>query len=209
MPDVTRALEEIAEIHAHLASREVYRGWRAIPVALSGLVGVAAAVALTARETNTDAGTFVRTWLAVGIVALAVGCAEIGWRYASRANALERRRTRVVMRQFLPGLVAGVVLSLALVRLNPAGVAAVPGVWAICFGLAIFAARPCLPPASAWAAGYYGVAGAVLLALAPAGVPAPWTVGATFGIGQGLAALLRHASLDRNAGRSGEDADGD
>jgi hypothetical protein len=204
--DVTRALEEIAEIHAHLAAREVYRGWRAIPVAVSGLVGLSAAAALAARQTITDPADFVRTWLAIGLVALAAGCAEIAWRYATRANALERRRTRVVMRQFLPGLVAGVVLSVALVRLNPASVAAVPGLWAICFALAIFAARHCLPPASAWAAGYYAVAGLILLTVAPTGVPAPWTVGATFGIGQGLAALLIHVTLER-PGRSHEDVD--
>jgi hypothetical protein len=208
VPDVTRAVEEIAEIHAHLAAREVYRGWRAIPVAVSGLVGLAAAVALTARQPLTDPADFLRTWLAIGIVGLAAGCAEIVWRYASRASPLERRRTRVVMRQFLPGLVAGVVLSVALVRLNPAGVAAVPGLWAICFALAIFAARPCLPPASAWAAAYYAVAGVFLLTLAPTGVPAPWTVGATFGIGQGLAALLIHVTLERTARRPREDGDG-
>jgi uncharacterized membrane protein HdeD (DUF308 family) len=209
VPDVTRAVEEIAEIHAHLAAREVYRGWRAIPVAVSGLVGLAAAAALTARQSVTDPAEFVRTWLAVGIVALVAGCAEIVWRYASRASPLERRRTRVVMRQFLPGLVAGVVLSLALVRLSPAGVAAVPGLWAICFAIAIFAARPCLPPASAWAASYYAVAGVILLTLAPTGVPAPWTVGATFGIGQGLAALLIHVTLERPSGRAHEDVDVD
>ena len=205
--DVTRALEEIAEIHAHLAAREVYRGWRAIPVAVSGLVGLAAAAALAARQTIADPADFVRTWLAVGVVGLAAGCAEIIWRYARRAIPLERRRTRVVMRQFLPGLVAGVVLSVALVRLNPAGVAAVPGLWAICFALAIFAARPCLPPASAWAAAYYAVAGVILLTRAPSGVPAPWTVGATFGIGQGLAALLIHVTLERKPGRSREAVD--
>jgi hypothetical protein len=208
VPDVTRALEEIAEIHAHLATREVYRGWRAMPVALSGLVGVAAAVALTARQAHPDPRTFVRTWLAVGMVALVVGCAEIVWRDARRANRLERRRTRIVMRQFLPGLAAGMVLSMALVRLDPPAVAAVPGLWAICFGLAILAARPCLPPASVWAAGYYAIAGGILLALAPAGVPAPWTVGATFGLGQGLAALLIHVTLEPHAGRSREDVDG-
>lgn len=206
--DVTRAVEEIAEIHAHLAAREVYRGWRAIPVAVSGLVGLAAAAALTARQSVTDPADFVRTWLAVGIVALVAGCAEIVWRYASRASPLERRRTRVVMRQFLPGLVAGVVLSVALVQLSPASVAAVPGLWAICFGLAIFAARPCLPPSSAWVAAYYAVAGVLLLTLTPGGVPAPWTVGATFGIGQGLAAVLIHVTLERTSGRPGEDVDG-
>jgi len=60
--DVTRALEEIAEIHAHLAAREVYRGWRAMPVAASGLVGLAAAAALAARQTIADPADFVRKY---------------------------------------------------------------------------------------------------------------------------------------------------
>jgi hypothetical protein len=208
MLDVTRAVEEIAEIHAHLASREIYRGWRSIPVAASGLVGVAAAAALTARQAEADAWAFLRTWFAVGVIALAAGCAEIAWRYVRHASNLERRRTRAVMRQFLPGLVAGLVVSVALVRLDPTSVGAVPGIWAVCFALAITSARPCLPPASAWAAGYYAVAGLILIALAHAGIPAPWTVGATFGAGQGLTALLIHATLERDAARSGQDANG-
>ena len=205
VPDVSRAVEEIAAIHAHLAAREIYRGWRSIPVALSGLVGAAAALTFTARDVNVDAWTFLRTWLAVGVVALGVGCAEIAWRYARVASDLERRRTRAVMGQLVPALATGLLVPLALVQLNPAFVRVVPGLWAICFGLSVFAARPCLPPASVWAATYYTGAGLVLLGLAPAGVPPAWTVGATFGVGQGLAALLIQSSHPRATPRLGAD----
>jgi hypothetical protein len=194
VPDVSRAVEEIAAIHAHLDSREIYRGWRSIPVALSGLVGLAATLTFTARGVNVDAGTFLRSWMAVGVVALGVGCAEIAWRYARVASDLERRRTRAVMGQLLPALAAGLIVPVALVQLNPAFVRAVPGLWAMCFGLSVFSARPCLPSTSVWAATYYTGAGLVLLGLAPAGIPPDWTVGATFGVGQGLAALLIQVS---------------
>ena len=197
MPDVSRAVEEIAAIHAHLAAREMYRGWRSIPVALSGLVGIAAALVLTARQGDTDAWTFLRTWFAVGTGAMAAGSAEIAWHYTRHANALERRRTRVVMGQILPALITGLIVPLALVRIDPAFVVAAPGVWSMCFGLAIVSARACLPPASVWAAAYYLTAGALLLVIAGPGVPAPWTVGATFGVGQGLVAILLHATLER------------
>src|SRR5215467_7789583 len=43
MTEFSRALEQIAEIHEHLAKTEVYRGWRSLPVASSALVGLAAA----------------------------------------------------------------------------------------------------------------------------------------------------------------------
>jgi hypothetical protein len=195
--DVSRAVEEIAAIHAHLAAREIYRGWRSVPVALSGLVGIGAAVVLTARQAEIDAWTFLRAWFAVGFCAMVAGCAEIAWHYTRHATALERRRTRVVMGQIFPALMAGIVVPLALVRLNPAFVVAAPGLWALCFGLAIVSARACLPPASVWAAAYYLTAGVVLLILAGQGVPAAWTVGATFGVGQGLVAMLLHATLER------------
>ena len=206
VPDVSRAVEEIAAIHAHLAAREIYRGWRSVPVAISGLVGIGAALVLTAGQANPDAWTFLRTWFAVGIGAMGAGCAEIAWHYTRHASELERRRTRVVMGQILPALMAGVVVPLALVRIDPAFVVVAPGLWAICFGLGIAAARACLPPQSVWAAGYYMIAGTLLLVIAGPGVPAPWTVGATFGVGQGFVALLLHATLERGPSPR-EDAD--
>jgi len=218
VPDVSRAVEEIAAIHAHLDAREIYRGWRSVPVALSGLVGIGVALLLTTQQTHSgklspgisvpaaDAWTFLRTWFAVGTAAMVAGCAEIAWHYTRHASGHERRRTRVVMGQILPALMAGVVVPLALVRLNPEFVVAAPGLWALCFGLGIVSARACLPPASVWAAAYYMTAGVLLLVIAGPGVPAPWTVGATFGVGQGLVAILLHATLERGPSPR-EDAD--
>ena len=36
--DVTRALDQIAEIHQQMAKGEVYRGYRSLPIAASGTV---------------------------------------------------------------------------------------------------------------------------------------------------------------------------
>ena len=40
--DVSRALDQIAEIHEQMAKGEIYRGYRSLPVAASGLIGFAA-----------------------------------------------------------------------------------------------------------------------------------------------------------------------
>jgi hypothetical protein len=197
MADVSRAVEEIARIHTHLASREIFHGWRAIPVATSGLIGLTAALVLSTATAPVDAWDFVRTWLVVALLALSAGCAEIIWRYARTASDFDRRRSRAVMRQFLPSLAAGAVLSVTLVRLDPAFVVALPGAWALTFGLAIFAASPGLPPKSTWAATYYAVAGVALLVFAPSGLPAPWTVGGVFGLGQLFAAVLVYVEAGR------------
>ncbi len=199
MADVSRAVEEIERIHTHLASREIFHGWRAIPVAISGLIGLAAALVLSTATAPPDAWSFVRIWLGVALLALSAGCAEIIWRYARTASGFDRRRSLAVMRQFLPSLAAGAALTVTLVRLNPAFVVALPGIWAMSFSLAIFAASPGLPPKSVWAATYYAMAGIALLVFAPSSVPAPWTVGGVFGVGQLFSAVLTYVEAGRFA----------
>jgi hypothetical protein len=198
MPDVSRALEQIAEIHEHLAKGEVYRGWRSVPVACSGLVGVLAAIWQSTSFRPVEPWTFTIYWLAVGTVALVVGCSEIGWHYVAHATATDRRRSRQVIGQFLPALVAGALVTGALVRLSPALVALLPGLWALLFGVGIFAARPYIPRASGWVALYYWTAGLLLLWVS-SGVDllSPWAVGGTFGAGQFLAALVLYWNLER------------
>jgi len=196
---VSRALEQIEAIHEHLARGEVYRGWRSVPVALSGLAGLLAAMWQSTGATRPiDQVTFTTYWLAVGVVALGIGCAEIVWHYVMHANATERRRSRCVLSQFLPALVAGFVMTLALVRLDVTLVALLPGLWAMLFGVGIFAARPYLPASSGLVATYYWAAGLLLLSR-PESLDAlsPWTVGGTFGGGQLLAAIVLYFSLER------------
>jgi hypothetical protein len=198
MTDYTRALEQIAEIHEHLAKTEVYRGWRSLPVACSGLVGFVAAAWPSAPGSTADAWRFTTYWLAVGVFALVIGCSEIVWHYVVHAMPGERRRSRQVVGQFLPALVAGAIATGAVVRLSPALVGLLPGLWALLFGVAIFAARPFVPSASVWVGLYYWTAGLLLLWGAPGVLAAsPWAVGGTFGIGQLFAAAALYWSIER------------
>lgn len=207
MTDVGRALEQIAEIHAHLAKSEVYRGWRSLPVAASGLVGLAAALWESSNARAVEPWSFVAYWLAVGVTALAVGCAEIAWHYVMRATVTERRHSRRVVGQFLPALVAGALVTGALLRLSPTLATLLPGTWALLFGVGVFAARPYLPRASGWVALFYWTAGLALL-WAPRGlnVLSPWAVGGVFGAGQLLAALVLYWNLERRTANGSEEA---
>ncbi|HUL75072.1 MAG TPA: hypothetical protein VLT86_18305 [Vicinamibacterales bacterium] len=198
MTDYSRALEQIAEIHEQLAKTEVYRGWRSLPVACSALIGFFAAAWPSAPGSRADAWGFTVYWLGVGVVALIVGCSEIVWRYAVRATPAERRRSRQVVGQFLPALVAGAAATGAVVRLDPALISLLPGFWALLFGVAIFAARPFVPRASGWVGLYYWTAGLVLLWRAPdAPFVSPWAIGGTFGVGQLFAAAALYWSIER------------
>ncbi len=192
------ALDRILEIHQHLARGEVYRGYRPVPVALSGLLGFVAA-ALQPRVAGAVAPIgYVLFWTLVAGCAAAIGSVEIVYNYVFRETAFERRTTRLVVGQFAPSVFAGAVVTLALVRFDPVLVALLPGLWAAMFGAAIFAARPYLPRATGWVALYYLCAGAGLLFTAGPALPSPWAVGGVFGSGQMLAALVLYRNAERD-----------
>lgn len=206
--DVTRALEQLDEIHTRLARTEVYRGWRSLPVALSGVVGLGAAAWQSASHgAAIEPRAWVTYWLVVAMLAFAVGCAGIVWRYLREETGSERRRTQQVLTQFVPALVAAACITVGLLRVNPALAWRLPGVWSLLFGVGIFSARPYLPMASAVVSAYYAAAGIALLwapaagALQPGGLPPwfAWTVGGVFGAGQLMAAAILYWSLERTS----------
>lgn len=194
--DHARALDQISEIHKHLAKSEVYRGYRSMPVALSGAVGLVAAWLQAPSLGANDPIGFVIFWTAIAGVSATIGMSEIAFNYAFRETTFERRKTRLVVGQFLPSVVVGAIVTVTIARLSAALVPLLPGLWAALFGVAIFAARPYLPRATGWVALWYFGAGAWLLWHADA-PPSPWTVGGTFGLGQLFAALVLYWNLER------------
>src|SRR6185503_10232346 len=139
--DVTRALDQIAEIHQQIAKGEVYRGYRSLPVALSGLIGLIAAWLQPSRLGAADPVGFVLYWTAIAAARRVVG-------------------------QFLPSVAGGAGIALCFTHLSAALVPLLPGLWAICFGIGTFASRPYLPKASGWIALFYYAAGFTLLWIA-------------------------------------------
>src|SRR6266511_160993 len=61
--DLSRALGQLADIHQQIAKAEVYRGYRSLPIAASGLMGFAAAWAQTRSLGASDPVGFVVYWL--------------------------------------------------------------------------------------------------------------------------------------------------
>jgi len=196
--EYARALDQISEIHQHLARTEVYRGYRSLPVALSGVVGVAAAALQAPALGAADPIGFVLFWTAIAGVAGLIGSSEIAFNYFVREDAFERRRTRMVVGQFAPSVAAGALVTAALVAVSATLVPLLPGLWAILFGVAVFAARPYLPRATGWVGLYYLVAGAWLLWHAAGAPPSAWAVGGTFGVGQLAGAAVLYWNLERD-----------
>ena len=196
--DVTRALDQIAAIHEQMAKGEVYRGYRSLPLAASGLIGVLAAWLQPASVGAADPMGFVVYWAVVASAAALVGSSEIIYTYAVHDDAAARRKTRQVVGQFLPSVVGGAAITVCFTHLSAELVPLLPGLWAFCFGLGTFASRPYLPKASGWIALFYYAAGFGLLWMARGPEPFDgWWVGGTFGAGQMLAALVLWWNLER------------
>ncbi len=196
--DATRALDQIAEIHRQIAKGEVYRGYRSLPVALSGAIGLVGGWLQPPGLGAADPIGFVLYWTAIAAAAAFVGSSEILYSYLVTQDASGRRQTRRVVGQFLPSLAGGVAITVCLTHLGTALVPLLPGLWAFCFGTGIFASRPYLPRASGWIALLYYAAGAALLWIARGPEPMTgWWVGGTFGVGQLLAAAVLWWNLER------------
>jgi hypothetical protein len=197
--DLPRALAEVAQIQDQIAKAEVYRGYRSVPVAASGVIGLAAAAVQPAAHGTADPVGFVVFWSVVAGLAATIGLSEILYAYVRTDSPLARRRTRRVTGQFLPALGAAVIVTVSFVHLDGSLVRLLPGIWAICFGIGTFASRPFLPRASGWVALYYYAAGIALLWFSgDVAGPSGWSVGGVFGVGQFLAASVLYLSLERD-----------
>jgi hypothetical protein len=196
--DAARALDQIAEIHRQIAKGEVYRGYRSLPMALSGGIGLAAAWLQPSDLGAADPVGYVYYWSAIAAAAAFVGSSEIIYNYLVNETPASRRQTRMVVGQFLPSLVGGAAIAISFAHLSAALVPLLPGLWAICFGIGVFACRPYMPRASGWIALFYYAAGFALLWIARGPEPlSGWWVGGTFGAGQLLAAAVLWWNLER------------
>ena len=211
MTDVSRALEQLDEIHHRIARSQVYRGWRALPVALSGVTGLAAAWLQPAAPSGAiEPRGWVVYWLGTAMIALGIGCARLLRQYLKEESTAEKRRTQEVLSQFLPALAVAAVITVGVMRTDPAHAGLLPGLWAACFSLGIFSARPCLPTGAALVAMYYFAAAVALLWSAHAiDAQSGWLVGGVFAIGQCLAAAVLNWSLERRVSAVSNDALGE
>jgi len=198
--DLTNALDRIEEIHAQIAKGEVFRGYRPIPVALAGAIGLLAGWLQPRVLPAGDDGTgFLWYWLSVAAlnVVLIGGVLAAGYRRAP--DPFARRHTLQVVGQFVPCLAAGAAVSFSFAALDPGLVRLLPGIWALLLGLGVFASRPYLARATGWVALFFVFAGTGLLAH-----PTPdltrlgLSNGAVFGVGLLASAVVLYLDIPRS-----------
>ena len=202
--ELHEALTQIAEIRQQMARTEVFRGYRAVPVAFSGLLAWGAAItqAIWIPDPIAHLPAYLSLWIGAAIISAIASGLGMAWRAShAPASSWSREITRLAVEQFAPCLVAGGLLTIVLVRTAEESLWMLPGLWSVLFSLGIFASRRLLPRATAAVGLFYLGAGLACLILARGPYSlSPWAMGVPFGVGQIFAAAVLYGTLERQHG---------
>jgi hypothetical protein len=205
MQDLHRALADISTIRDQMARGTVFRGYGPAALAATGLLALLAAVIQSnwIADPVREIDAYLLLWIATAALAVLLVGTEAIRRSRRIHDGLADDMLRTAVEQFLPSAIAGVLLTLVLVRIADAPPWMLPGLWQILFSLGVFASCRSLPRPMIIVASWYLVSGLACLVLA-SGVHAlsPWAMGIPFFIGQTLAALVLQQSFGGGDGEN-------
>jgi hypothetical protein len=203
--DLREALTQISEIRQQVARTETFRGYRAAPVAFSGVVAWTAALFQNALVPN-PAGhphAYLALWVGAALLSMLVTGLYMFVHCWRSQLALTRSNTALAVGQFVPCVTAGGLLTFVLAYHAPQCLWMMPGLWSFLFSLGIFASWRLLPKATFWVGCYYMIAAVGCLMLAQGELAfSPWAMALPFGIGQFMAAGVLYWTLERPYGES-------
>ncbi len=107
--ELREALTQITEIRLQLARTEVFRGYRAMPVAFTGAVALLAALiqSATIKEPSLQIGSYLTLWIGAAVVSGLAAGIEMLMRARDAALSLRRAQTWLAYEHFLPCVAAG------------------------------------------------------------------------------------------------------
>ena len=198
--DLQEALSQISEIRQQVARTETFRGYRAAPVAFSGGLACLAAALQYALidDPAKDMARYLTLWIGAAIVSLIVTGIAMAYYCKKSTSSLSRTNTKLAVGQFLPCVIAGGLVPVALYQQAPASLWMLPGLWSLFFSLGIFASYRLLPKATFWVGVFYMIAGILCLVwFKDDQAFSPWAMGVPFGVGLFLSAAILYWTLER------------
>jgi hypothetical protein len=188
------ALTQITEIRAQMARTQVFRGYRAAPVAGSAVLAFLAGAAQSVwiSDPHRQIGGYVALWSGAAVLsALLAGMGMAARRRKMLSSAWSREITWLAIEQFTPCLSIPEALPL------------LPGLWQLLFGLGIYSSCRLLPRPTVFVATFYLIAGFLTLVLARGDAAfSPWAMALPFGVGQLFAAGVLYWTLERHNGQT-------
>ncbi|MCB9878052.1 MAG: hypothetical protein H6835_10665 [Planctomycetes bacterium] len=186
------AIDQITTIRSQLAATEHLKSLRAVPVAVSGLLAITAAILqqFLLEEPLSYPRRYLLIWCSAALLSGVLASAVVARRTLRCPMNLSVANAWLAVRQFAPSLVVGAIVTWFVVARIPHMLWLLPGLWQLLFGLGNLAAHRLLP-APAFLVGVSFVAtGTVCLWFGEAALD-PWAMGLPFAAGQlALAAIL-------------------
>jgi len=204
--DLHEALAQISEIRQQVARTETFRGYRAAPVAFSGVlawvVAVVQSIWLPSGSLHgDDLRAYLWLWVGAALLSMAVTGLYMFLHCWRSQLTLTRSHTALALSLFMPSVIAGGLLTTVLYFRVPDAVRMMPGLWSMLFGLGVFASWRLLPKVTFWVGVHYLIAGVFCLVLAQGeNAFSPWAMALPFGVGQLLAAGILYWTLERTHG---------
>jgi hypothetical protein len=198
--ELSEALRQISDIRLQMTRGEVYRGYRSIIVAASGLLALLASAIQPGwvPSPEEDLGRYLGLWVGVALASLVTAGVEMARRAWVAGPGLARRMTLRAAEQFLPCVAVGALLTACIARSSPHVAWMLPGLWALVFSLGVFASHRLLPRQVVWVGAHYALCGCACLLWGQGDrAYAPWQMAVTFGGGQLLGATILFWTLER------------
>ena len=195
MPDLDRALADLATIRLQIARQTPFLGLGSGTLAATGALALFTGFvqALLSGDDPPDPIFYFATWIGLALVCAAlIGC-EV-WRRAQRAHrGLADEMVIQAVEGLLPVGGAGACLGLVFARFAPEQIWMLPGLWQILVGIGLFASLRVLPRPAALVGAWYVLAGLAVFVLASEHhLLSPWLMALPFAVGQAALAAVMH-----------------
>jgi hypothetical protein len=192
MNDLYKALGDISSIRRQMASTTEFRGYGPATLATTGLFAILAAVAqaLWLPDPAHHISAYLGVWVSTAVLSAALTGVQMYNRARRIHSGLSNEMLRMAVEQFLPSAVAGLLVTIVLLRYAPFTTWMLPGIWQVIFSLGIFSSCRFLPRPMIAAGAWYLLTGLSCLAMGGNRALSPWTMGIAYGAGQLLVAAI-------------------
>lgn len=193
--DLHRALSQIQAIRGHIARGSEFRGYGPATVTVTAALAWLAAMLQSAwiADPQRDIAGYLLIWVGTAALSVIVTGIEAIARARRLHSVLAFPMLHAAAEQFAPAIVAGLMLTVVLVRSAPGDVWMLPGLWQVVFSLGVFASCRFLPRATFLIGLWYLGCGLLCLALGPGrNALSPWAMALPFGVGQLLVGAVLH-----------------
>ncbi len=191
MTELRQALAEIRAIRTQVARGTQFRGYGPRSIAVSGLLALGVAAVEASGGTRPDLSGFLTVWVAVATFSVILSAWETVTRARRVHDGFAKEMTHAAVEQFMPAVVAGILLTVVLVHVASQDSWMLPGLWELIFSLGIFASCRFLPRPMFGVGLWYLAAGLACIAIESLSKSlSPWAMGIPFGVGQLLVASV-------------------